>query len=69
MANKVYTQMYGEFQIAQNLKHKNIVNYLYFVRQYSEETQTYEIHNIIEKLNGRDMRCFIKEHKKAFNIS
>ena len=42
---------------------------MFFVRRYSKESQTYELHNVIEKMEGGDMRSFIKEHKKAFDLN
>ena len=59
MANQIYSQMTREFKIARNLQHQNIVSYFYFVRSYCEKTKTYEMHNIIEKMEGNDMRDFI----------
>ena len=60
--------MYGEFFLAKDLVHPNIVKYEYFMHQFNELEQTYEFHNIIEFMDGADMDVYLKEQGKPFFI-
>ena len=61
--------MYGEFVIAKDLVHPNIVKYEYFMKNYDEATQTNEFHIIMELMDGTDMDVYIKEQGKPFYVS
>ena len=51
--------MLGEFSISHVLKHPNIIQYKYFIRFYNKEKKLHEFHNIMEYLDGPDMRQFL----------
>jgi serine/threonine protein kinase len=53
--------MYGEFCIAKDLIHPNIVEYKYFMRKYDAPSKNFEFHIIMELMEGEDMDKFLKE--------
>ena len=53
--------MYGEFCIAKDLVHPNIVEYKYFMRKYDEATKNYEFHIIMELMEWEDMDKYLRE--------
>lgn len=60
--------MYGEFCIAKDLVHPNIVKYQYFMRRFIPETKYYEFHIIMELMEGEDMDVYLKEQGRPFTI-
>jgi len=44
--------MYGEFCIAKDLIHPNIIEYKYFMRCYDKKAKNYEFHIIMELMEG-----------------
>ena len=60
--------MYGEFVIAKDLVHPNIVKYEYFMKQHDEVNQTHEFHILMELMDGEDMDVYLKEQGKPFYI-
>lgn len=53
--------MYGEFCIAKDLVHPNIVQYKYFKRDYDNSTKNYSFHLLMELMEGEDMDVYLKE--------
>ena len=51
--------MFGEFCIAKDLIHPNIVKYRYFMRKYDSVTKNYEFHILIELMDGSDMEVYL----------
>ena len=53
--------MYGEFCIAKDLVHPNIVQYKYFKRDYDKISKNYSFHLLMELMEGEDMDVYLKE--------
>jgi len=53
--------MFGEFCIAKDLLHPNIVEYKYFMRRYDPKNQSREFHIIMELMGGEDMDVYLRE--------
>ena len=53
--------MFQEFSLAKELKHSNIIEYLYFMRKVDDEKQNFEFHIVMELMNGEDMEVYLKE--------
>ena len=60
--------MYGEFCIAKDLIHPNIVQYKYFMRKYDQPKKTWENHIIMELMQGEDMDIYLKEQGRPYVI-
>jgi serine/threonine protein kinase len=60
--------MYGEFCIAKDLIHPQIVQYKYFVRKYDPPSKTWEFHIIMELMQGEDMDVYLKEQGRPYVI-
>lgn len=60
LAEKTLKQMYGEFMMARDLQHPNIVRYKYFICQFNAVEQTHEFHNVIELVEGVDMETYLR---------
>ena len=58
MALRDFSSLFGEFNIAKELKHKNIVDYKYFVRKHQQEVDS--CHLITQFLPEGDMNEFLK---------
>lgn len=52
LASKILEEMYGEFCIAKDLIHPNIIEYKYFMRCYDRKAKNYEFHIIMELMEG-----------------
>lgn len=63
IADKALEQMYGEFVIAKDLNHPNIVKYEYFMKTYDKEDNVHEFHILIEFMKGDDMDVFLKRER------
>ena len=50
---------YQEFCTGKNLMHPNIMEYLYFKREFDPHTQLHEFHIIMEIMEGRDLLYYI----------
>ena len=61
-AKKIGYQMLDEFCISHDLKHPNIVEYKYFIREYNKLLKKHEFHNIMEYIDGPDMRTLIQQN-------
>ena len=61
LADKVMKEMFGEFTIAKDLVHPNIVEYKYFMRKYDPVSKNYEFHILMELMEGEDMDVYLKE--------
>lgn len=61
LAEQTLKEMFGEFCIAKELCHPNIVKYRYFIRRYDPVTKNYEFHILIELMEGSDMEIYLKE--------
>ena len=59
LAYKVMTQMYSEFSIAKDLVHPNIVEYKYFLKDFTSDRDAYEYHLITEYLPEGDMEQYL----------
>jgi serine/threonine protein kinase len=51
--------MFGEFCIAKDLLHPNIVEYKYFMRE--KKHKSWEFHIIMELMGGEDMDVYLRE--------
>ena len=54
--------MLDEFCISHNLNHPNIVQYKYFIREYDDVLKKHEFHNIMEYIEGPDMRTLLHQN-------
>ena len=61
LADITMQQMYGEFCIAKDLVHPNIVQYKYFKREYDTATKYYSFHLLMELMEGEDMDVYLRE--------
>lgn len=48
--------MYKEFIIGKDLKHKNLIEYMHFVRIERQEDQEEEFHILLEYMEGGSLR-------------
>ena len=62
------SQLYGEFCIAKDLCHPNIVSYKYFVRTFDPVNKFHDCHIIMELLEGGDMDFYLKEQGRPGHI-
>jgi serine/threonine protein kinase len=53
--------MFGEFCIAKDLLHPNIVEYKYFMRRFDKPHKSWEFHIIMELMGGEDMDVYLRE--------
>ena len=58
--------LFGEFNIAKNLKHKNVVEYKYFVRR--EVNGTEHCHLLTQLLPEGDMNEFLRLNGPQTNV-
>ena len=68
LAQKALEEMYGEFCIAKDLLHPNIIEYKYFMRQYDANTKNFEFHIIMELMEGDDMDVYLRDQGRPFTI-
>ena len=69
MILKDFAPLFGEFNIAKELKHKNIVEYKYFVRQKLEGVEAEECHLITQFLPEGDMSQFLRLNGPQTDVS
>jgi hypothetical protein len=68
LAEKTLEDMYGEFCIAKDLQHENIIQHKYFLRKYVPSTKNYEFHIVMELMDGDDMEQFLKDQGRPYII-
>jgi len=68
LADKTLEEMYGEFCIAKDLRHENIIQHKYFMRKYVPSTKNYEFHIVMELMEGDDMEQFLKDQGRPYII-
>jgi len=61
LADVTMAQMYGEFCIAKDLVHPNIVQYKYFKREWDSTSKNYSFHLLMELMEGEDMDVYLRE--------
>ena len=61
LADDCLKEMFGEFCIAKDLMHPNIVEYKYFMKSYDRRTRSWDFHIIMELMAGEDMDVMLKE--------
>lgn len=60
--------MFGEFCIAKDLLHPNIVEYKYFMRRYDPKNKSWEFHIIMELMGGEDMDVYLREQGRPYLV-
>ena len=65
LANEVLTEMLREFITAKDLSHPHIIQYLYFMKKFDKISKMYEIHILMELMEGGDMEAYIKCQKSV----
>lgn len=68
LADQGLEEMFGEFCIAKDLLHPQIVQYKYFMRKYDPPSKTWEFHIIMELMEGEDMDVYLKEQGRPYVI-
>lgn len=61
LAEECLKEMFGEFCIAKDLLHPNIVEYKYFMRNFNKPNKSWEFHIIMELMGGEDMDVYLRE--------
>lgn len=68
LAQETLREMFGEFCIAKELSHPNIVKYRYFMRKFDPLTKHYSFHILIELMEGSDMEVYLHEMGRPFMV-
>jgi serine/threonine protein kinase len=68
LAEKKEKSMLKEFCLGRDLKHENIIEYKYFVKQYDKDTRSQEYHIILEQMKGGDLLSYIKSKGRETDI-
>lgn len=58
-------QMLAEFNIGKNLKHPNVVDYKYFMHEYNSVSKKFQVHTLIEILDGQDMDAYLQQPNRT----
>ena len=67
-ALKILKSKFREYYIGRGLKHEHIVRQKYFIYKYDKHTGDREFHNIIEYVDGQDMKVYLMNHGKAHSM-
>jgi len=68
LADVTMAQMYGEFCIAKDLVHPNIVQYKYFKREWDSTSKNYSFHLLMELMEGEDMDVYLREQGRPYML-
>lgn len=67
-AKKILKSKFREYFLGRGLKHEHIIRQRYFIYKYDKETGDREFHNIIELMDGQDMKVYLMNHGRAHSI-
>ena len=68
MASECLKEMLGEFLMASQIDHPNIIKYEYFMRKYDPKNKNYEFHILVELMRGGDMESYLSKWGPAVTL-